>query len=70
MSHHDTLTETLLTPEQAADFLQISLRTLERWRSDGQGPPVCGLTARTLRYARSDLLAWCAEHRRGETAAA
>jgi hypothetical protein len=26
------------TPKEAAEFLRVSPRTLERWRSDGSGP--------------------------------
>jgi hypothetical protein len=32
------MTNELLTQQQLADELQVSLRTLERWRQEGTGP--------------------------------
>jgi len=46
---------TLLTPAQAADFLQVSPRTLRQWRHQAQGPAFVKLGSATFRYALEDL---------------
>ena len=48
----------LLTSEQAAEMLQVSLRTLEAWRRDGSGPPHLRLGNKTIRYFTEDLCLW------------
>lgn len=56
--------ELLLTPGEAAGRLRVSVRTLERWRAHGTGPPYVVVGGRSVRYARSDLAAWIALRRR------
>jgi predicted site-specific integrase-resolvase len=46
-----------LTPAQLADDLGICAKTLERWRNDGQGPPITRL-GRTVLYRRTSVAAW------------
>ena len=46
-----------LTPEQAAYYLGISVRTLQVYRSDGTGPR-CRRHSRHVRYHIDDLDAW------------
>lgn len=46
----------VLTPEEAADFLGVKLRTLRCWRHNGL--PFIMVGRRTLRFRRSQLLAW------------
>ena len=46
-----------LRQRQAADFLKLSERTLERWRLTGEGPKFCKL-GRRVAYRQADLLAW------------
>ena len=57
---HNTQTQYLITPE-AAEFLRLSAKTLERMRVDGSGPTFlkagAGLRSRVL-YRRSDLVEW------------
>jgi excisionase family DNA binding protein len=50
---------TLLSQRQAAEYLCLSERTLERWRVQGSGPRFvrCG---RCVRYREADLEAWIA----------
>jgi hypothetical protein len=62
-----------LTQEDAAAELNICERTLDRWRSLGEGPPITRLGRRIL-YRRSSLQAWlctcehCTQHdKAGET---
>ena len=52
--------DAVLTAEQAAKFLQLSPRTLEKWRSEGVGPPVVRMGRRVV-YARRDVVRWLAE---------
>jgi predicted DNA-binding transcriptional regulator AlpA len=47
----------LLTTPEAARFLHLSPRTLERLRWEGSGPRYCKIK-RSVRYRESDLLAW------------
>lgn len=50
--------ESLLTPEQAAQMLGLSVKTLATWRSTGRHAlPFIRCGAR-IRYRRSDLAAW------------
>jgi predicted DNA-binding transcriptional regulator AlpA len=48
----------LLTPKDAAAFLQLSEKTLEKWRSKGTGPKFRRMGHRTVRYSQDDLLNW------------
>lgn len=53
--------ETLLTPEQAAQMLRLSVKTLATWRSTGRHAlPFIRCGAR-IRYRRADLAAWLQE---------
>src|SRR4051794_38724568 len=49
--------DTLLTEVQAADFLNLSVRTLQAWRIKIAGPRFVR-AGRAIRYRRSDLIAW------------
>ena len=53
-----------LTTRQAAAFLSLSPRTLDRYRVGGKGPPFHRLGSR-IAYARADLEEWAARKRRG-----
>jgi predicted DNA-binding transcriptional regulator AlpA len=48
----------LLTPKDAAAFLQLSAKTLEKWRSKGIGPKFRRMGHRTVRYSQDDLASW------------
>ena len=52
----------LLTPEQAATELNISLTTLHRLRRQGGGPQRISLGPRTVRYSPAALDQWRADH--------
>lgn len=54
--------EGLLRAEQAAEFLGISLRTINAWRMRRVGPPWIKMSARAVRYAPSALRAWLDAH--------
>lgn len=50
----------LLTPAEAARLLRNSVKTLERWRSQGVGPPYVKQHGFKIGYRRSDLAAYLA----------
>jgi len=50
----------LLTTRQAASFLNLSHRTLEKWRVTGSGPRYFKVGAQ-VRYERAELDRWLAE---------
>ncbi len=54
-------THAYLTSDEAADYLRVSAKTLERWRVEGSGPQFFkagpGLRSRVL-YRQSDLENW------------
>lgn len=52
-----TVHDGLLTEPQAADFLNLSVRTLQAWRIKLAGPDFVR-AGRAIRYRRSDLVAW------------
>lgn len=48
----------VLTPEQAAERLGVSVNTLARWRMAGDGPRYCQINARLIRYRALDINEW------------
>jgi excisionase family DNA binding protein len=57
------MTDELLTQQQLAEELKVSLRTLERWRQQGTGPAYIRV-GRFPRYQRSDVNTWLDQQRR------
>jgi excisionase family DNA binding protein len=57
--------EPLLTQRQAAAYLNVSIRTLQRWRREGIGPPSIRLPNKYLRYRQGDLDAWLEQQPEG-----
>lgn len=53
-----------LTEPEAASLLDVSPRTMQRWRYKGLGPDFIRWGERKVRYTRAALQAW-AESRRG-----
>lgn len=47
----------MLTPQQVADLVGVSLRTFQRWCAADAGPVVTNLSG-WPRYAASDVKAW------------
>lgn len=64
--HYSALTPLLRTPE-AARYLSLSPRTLEKLRVTGGGPPYIRLGRRAIVYDPTDLAAWAASRRRRST---
>ena len=56
----------VLSTAQAAKFVNMSPRTLERWRLTGGGPRYLKL-GRAVRYRKDDLEQFLAESRRSST---
>jgi hypothetical protein len=53
----------LLTPQDAAAYLRVAVRTLSNWRSQGGGPPYLKIRG-LIRYRQDELEAWVqAQHR-------
>jgi excisionase family DNA binding protein len=48
--------------EWLADYLGVPVRTIYQWRSTSSGPPAYRL-GKVLRWRRSEVDAWLAEHR-------
>jgi hypothetical protein len=61
--------EAALNENQAAEFLGLSVRTLQTWRVRGGGPPYCKI-GRSVRYQRADLAAFRQSHSVGSTSEA
>jgi excisionase family DNA binding protein len=56
----------LLTQDEAAELLKLSVRTVERLRVSGTGPKFLKIF-RSVRYRPSDVEAWLASRVRGST---
>ena len=52
-----TIEQNLLRPEETAQALSTSLRTLARWRSSGDGPPWFQV-GRSVFYRTTDIQEW------------
>lgn len=52
-----------LTCQQAADLLQVPVRTLERWRLQGHGPPYFHPRGMRVFYLKSDVCDWLTNSR-------
>jgi hypothetical protein len=49
----------VLSPKALADLLEVSTKTLERWRDAKTGPVALSLPGSSLiRYTRADVVAW------------
>ena len=61
-----TTSESLITEDEAASLLRVSLTTVRRWRREGRGP-VYRKMGRSVRYRRDDLADFVASARCMET---
>ena len=64
------MTPELLTPEQAGQILSMSSHSLAQMRYVGNGPAYVKISAKTIRYRRTDLEAWLQARTRTRTRAA
>ena len=51
----------------AAQFLDLSTRSMQGFRQKGGGPVFIALSPRCIRYTRTDLRNWCNDHLRSST---
>ncbi len=61
------LAERVLRPEDAADMLGCTVRTLSDWRLDGRGPKFVRVSSRMVRYRMIDLQRWLEDRVVGST---
>ena len=61
-----TANEPLVTEDEAASLLRVSLTSVRRWRREGRRP-VYRKIGRSVRYRREDLADFIATSRRIET---
>lgn len=64
----DITSDPLLRSEAVAEYLDVALATLEKWRNAGRGPAHVRI-GRLVRYRQSDLDRWLREQRVGGEAA-
>jgi excisionase family DNA binding protein len=63
------MAETMMTPEDLANFLGVPVATLYRWRHQGDGPRAYKV-GRHLRWRRADVEQWLdLQSNQGEAAA-
>lgn len=67
LAEAQTSVPTLLPPAQTAELLGVGIKTLERWRSQGEGPRFVKLSPGTVRYRAVDLNAFIAERIKSNT---
>ena len=58
MSGSTSATPTLLCEKEVAKLLGQSIKTLQKWRVQGEGPPFIRMSPRAIRYRRGDIDAW------------
>lgn len=61
MQNNQTQTNALLTPNDAADMMQVSVGTLQVWRSTGRHGLPFVKVGNCVRYRRSDIDTWLAQ---------
>jgi predicted DNA-binding transcriptional regulator AlpA len=57
----------VLTPEEAAKLLKVSISWLAKKRMSGDGPPYIQVSARSIRYAEVALIQWMKSRQRMST---
>lgn len=63
MNANVTTASRLLTTVEIAEILGVTTKTLERWRSLGEGPAYVRLSRAVLRYRHEDLETFLRERR-------
>ncbi len=58
--------EEFLNERQVANLICQSVRTIQKWRVTGYGPEFYKL-GRSVRYLRSEVIAWATERRKAHT---
>jgi len=68
MVYDDRYQPPILDEGEAAQFLRVSIRTLQSWRVSGRGPAFIKL-GRSVRYDRGTLAQWLAAQTFASTSA-
>jgi phage terminase Nu1 subunit (DNA packaging protein) len=58
MTERERADDELLTEQELADLLKVSVRTVRRWRAETTGPPVVWAGSHRPRYWRSQVVRW------------
>lgn len=58
---HKMPTTPFVTPKMLSAFLHVSTKTLDRWRSEGNGPVFYKIKNKRIRYYLPDVDAWLAQ---------
>lgn len=59
----------LATPEELAEWLQVTTERLRQLRKSGKGPKYIKLDGRAVRYVWADVHSWCLANRQSSTGA-
>ena len=51
-------TKEFLTEQEAAEYINMSVKTLRRWRFDRRGPNYAKIAGKSIRYPISELQEW------------
>ena len=57
----------LLTEKEVSKRIGFSVRTLQKWRYLGEGPPFMKVSARAVRYREGDIDTWIEDRMRLST---
>lgn len=57
--------ERLMTESEVADFLRVTPKIIERWRSEGAGPRYYRVEKNLVRYSMDQVLEWLKWQRKG-----
>lgn len=68
MTPHEIHQPAILDEGEAAQFIRVSIRTLQSWRVSGRGPAFIKV-GRAVRYDRGTLTQWLISQTRASTAA-
>ena len=63
----NTIPRRLLTTKEAAAFLNVSPKTLEKWRWNGEGPTFQKFGNKLVKYDPDVLAGWVSETTRSST---
>ena len=55
---HIPIEAPFLSEQQAAQYLRVSVKTLQRWRFDHKGPAYAKLNGKLIRNHQADLDEW------------
>ncbi|MEN3164110.1 helix-turn-helix domain-containing protein [Tistrella mobilis] len=65
---HQVSVPRLMRPDEVATYLDVSERTLERWRICGEGPRYINLSRKVIRYTAQHLVEFLEQRVKDNTA--